>query len=45
VVTTDSPDQAGRSVAASPDGRTVYILLEDFSTTAPEDFTTVAFRA
>jgi len=45
VVTTDTPNQAGRSVAVSPDGGTVYAVVEDFSATAPQDFTTVAFKA
>jgi WD40 repeat protein len=45
VITTDTPNQEGRSVAVSPDGSTVYVVIEDFSATAPQDFTTVAFRA
>jgi len=45
VITTDTPNQQGRSVAASPDSRTVYVVVESFSATAPQDFTTIAFRA
>ena len=45
VITTDAPNQQGRSVAASPDSRTVYVVVESFSATAPQDFTTIAFRA
>jgi len=44
VVTTDSPNQDGRSVAVNPDGGTVYVVIEDFTDVA-HDFTTVAFRA
>lgn len=45
VVTTDMPDQAGGPIAVSPDGTAVYIGLQDFTATAPNDFTTVALRA
>jgi hypothetical protein len=45
VVTTDLPNQAGGPVAVSPENSTVYIGLEDFTTTAAHDFTTVALRA
>ncbi len=39
VVTTDSPNQDGRSVAVNPDGGTVYVVIEDFTDVA-HDFTT-----